>query len=157
MKITRVEFERIKGLKKIDLQQCSFCHEITILNLGWPAFNRLYCLTCQEEHMLCLELCYKVALNILDCQLYQEVSGTRLLRPVKPNKSYDKCACYLCGKELVGASKKSTIKNRNNPSFWGVESEFKILCLECLGKRYLKELSKSKRRTFNKYLQRGYE
>lgn len=67
--------------------------------------------------MLCLELCYKVALNILDCQLYQEVSGTRLLRPVKPNKSYDKCACYLCGKELVGASKKSTIKNRNNPSF----------------------------------------
>lgn len=34
MKITRAEFERIKGLKRIDFQQCSFCHEINILNLG---------------------------------------------------------------------------------------------------------------------------
>ena len=36
---------------------------------------------------------------------------------IKPNKSYDKCACYLCGKELKGAGKTGKIKNRNNPSF----------------------------------------
>ena len=66
--------------------------------------------------MLCLELCVGVARNIFDCHLYQEFKPADR-EVVPPNKPYDKCACYLCGKELQGASKKSTIKNRNNPSF----------------------------------------
>ena len=37
--------------------------------------------------------------------------------PVKPNKPYDWASCYLCGKELKGASKKGVVKNRNNPNF----------------------------------------
>jgi hypothetical protein len=58
---------------------------------------------------------------------------------------------------LRGASKKGIIKNRNNPSFWGIGSVYKILCLECIRKEFYNRISSSKRKTFNKYLKRGYE
>jgi len=155
MKISRAEFERLNQLKEIDLQQCSFCHKITILNLGWQPFKQLYCLICEIEHVLCPELCLKVALNIFDCRLYRAEKPV-VKEFVKPNKSHDWASCYLCSKELKGASKKSVIKNRNNPNFWGVESEFKIMCLKCIGKRYYSIMEKGKQKTFNKYVRRGY-
>ena len=157
VKISQLENQKLNQLKELDIQQCSFCHRITILNLGWPAFGKFYCRLHEAEYILCPQLCYKVCLNIWGCELYREVPGVRPPRPVKPNKPYDWAKCYLCGKELKGASKKGVVKNRNNLGFWGVESEFKILCLGCVGRRYLNQLSRSKRRTFNKYLQRGYE
>ncbi|CAG8787508.1 33674_t:CDS:2, partial [Racocetra persica] len=46
-----------------------------------------------------------------------------------PNRAYDLANCYLCGKELQAARKKSVVKNRNNPSFWGLTIAYKILCL----------------------------
>ena len=157
MKISQVEYQQIKDLKTLDIQQCSFCHQITILNLGWPAFGKFYCRLHEAEYALCPELCYKVCLNIWGCELYQEALSPRLsIRPVKPNKPYDWASCYLCFKELKSASKKSTIKNRNNPSFWGIKSEWKILCLECLGKRYYSVMEKGKKKTYQKYLKRGY-
>jgi hypothetical protein len=64
--------------------------------------------------------------------------------------------CYVCSKELKGASKKGVIKNRNNPSFWGIKSIYKIMCLECLGRKFYNRLSVGKRKTFRKYLKRGY-
>lgn len=155
MKISRGDFQRLNQLKKLDIQQCDFCHKITILNLGWEPFKKLLCQACQEEHVLCLELCLPVARNIFGCHLYQEFKPVGR-EVVPPNKPYDWANCYLCSKELAAASKKSTIKNRNNPSFWGVESEWKILCLQCLGKRYLNQLSRSKRKTYQKYVRRGY-
>ena len=106
--------------------------------------------------MLCLELCLKVARNVLGCHLYQELPRVGAIKVVKPNRSYDWCACYLCSKELRGAGKTGRIKNRNNPSFWGIKSEWKILCLKCVGKRYLSQLSGGKRKTWMKYLKRGY-
>ena len=96
------------------------------------------------------------SLNIWGCELYSEVPVSRPPRPVKPNRPYDWANCYCCGKELKGAGKTGKIKNRNNPSFWGINTEYRILCLGCLGKKYLKELNKSKRRTFQKYVKRGY-
>ena len=157
MKISRVEFERIRNLKIVDFQQCSFCRKITILNLGWPAFRKLYCRLHEKEYVLCWDFCYKVCLNIWGCQLYQEVPKIKPpKRPVKPNKTYDLANCYLCFKELKGASKKGVIKNRNNPAFWGIGSSYKILCLNCLGKKFFRKMEKGKQRTFNKYVRRGY-
>ena len=66
--------------------------------------------------MLCPELCIPIARNILGCDLYVEYKPVGR-EVVKPNSEYDKCACYLCGKELRGAGKTGKIKNRNNPSF----------------------------------------
>jgi len=156
MKISRAEFERLNELKEIDIQQCSFCQKTNLLNLGWEPFPKLLCQACQVEHVLCPELCLPVARNILGCDLYVALPKVRPIKLVETNQPYDKCNCYLCFKELAGAGKTGIIKNRNNPSFWGVESEWKILCLKCLGKRYLNQLSKSKQRTFNKYVKRGY-
>lgn len=155
MKITRAEFERIRNLKELDIQQCSFCQQITILNLGWLPFQRLHCQACQVEHVLCPELCLPVARNIFGCHLFKEYKPIDK-EVIPPNRPYDWANCYLCGKELRGAGKTGKIKNRNNPSFWEVESEWKILCLKCLGRKYYQSMSKGKQRTFNKYVKRGY-
>jgi hypothetical protein len=95
-------------------------------------------------------------LNIWGCELYKREKPV-VKEPVKPNKPYDLADCYLCGKELTGASKKGVVKNRNNLSFWGIKTEFKVLCLGCLEKKFYRKLSGSKRKTFNKYVKRGYE
>ena len=155
MEITRKEFERIRDLKVLDIQQCSFCHRLNILNLGWKPFRKLYCRLHEAEYIICWELCYKVCVNIWGCQLYQEAKEVSR-KPIKSNRKYNWANCYLCGKELEGAGKTGIVKNRNNSSFWGIESEWKVLCLGCLGKEYYQKLSGSKRKTFNKYLKRGY-
>jgi hypothetical protein len=155
MKITGTEFERIRNLKELDIQRCSFCHQITILNLGWVPFGKFYCRIHDAEYVLCWKLCYKVCLNIWGCELYKREKLV-VKEVVEVNKSYYRTNCYLCSKELKGAGKTGKIKNRNNPGFWGVESEWKVLCLECIGKRYLDQLSGSKRKTWRKYLRRGY-
>jgi len=158
LKISSRDYQKLCQLKELDFQQCSFCHRITILNLGWTAFGSFYCRLHEEEYILCPELCYRVCLNIWGCELYKEVPPTRPpVKPTKPNKPYDWANCYLCSKELRGAGKTGKIKNRNNPSFWGIESEWKILCLECIGKRYYESMSKGKQKTWKKYMKRGYE
>ena len=93
--------------------------------------------------------------NIIGCELVRKRTK-RGEKPVKPNKPYDWAGCYWCGKELKGASKKGVVKNRNNPQFWGVSSVYKILCLECIGKEFYKRLNSSKKKTWRKYLGRGY-
>lgn len=64
--------------------------------------------------------------------------------------------CERCEKMIESAGHHGVVKNRNDPKFWEVESEWKILCLKCLGKNYYQQLSPSKRKTFNKYVKRGY-
>ena len=155
VRIWAKEQQKLSGLKELDIQQCSFCQKITILNLGWGCFEKLHCQACQEVHVLCPKLCLPVARNIFGCHLFQEYKPVdREIVPV--NKPYDSANCYLCGKELVGASKKGVVKNRNNPSFWGISSSYKILCLKCVGRKYYGSMSKGKQRTFNKYVKRGY-
>jgi len=155
MKIICKEFNRIKNLKTLDIQVCNFCHKLNLLNLGWKPFGEFYCRTHEADYTVCRELCYKVCLNIWDCQLYRKVKETQR-KPVKPNRSYYLCTCYLCGKELKGAGKTGKVKNRNNPSFWGISTKFKILCLGCLKKKHYRKLAKEKRKMLNKYLKRDY-
>jgi len=105
--------------------------------------------------VLCSELCLPVSKNIIGCELTRKRTK-RVEEPVKPNRPYDWASCYLCSKELKSASKKGVIKNRNNPNFWGVGSIYKILCLKCIGKEFYKRLSSGKKKTWRKYLRRGY-
>lgn len=156
MKITWKEFNRIKDLKVLDIQLCSFCQKLNILNLGWKPFRKFYCRLHETDYILCWELCYKACLNIWGCELYSEAKEVQR-KEVKVSQKHYKSNCYLCFKELKGAGKHGVIKNRNNPSFWGIESQWKVLCLSCLGKKHYKKLSESKRKTFNKYVKRGYE
>jgi len=153
-KLTREECQRIRDIKVLDLELCDFGH-VNILNLGWEAWGKWYCGKHEREHVLCKELCLPVSRNVLGCELVRKRSK-RTEEPPKPNRPYDLANCYLCSKELKGAGKHGVIKNRNNPNFWGVSSSYKILCLECIGKEFYKRLNSSKKKTWRKYLKRGY-
>ena len=154
MEITRKEFERIRNLKTLDIQQCSFCQKLNILNLGWKPFGKFFCRLHEAEYILCPKLCYQVCLNIWGCELYQEVKEVSRVA-IKSNQKYNRTSCYFCFKKLEGAGKTGMVKNRNNSSFWGIGEKF-ISCLECLGKKYYERLSRSKRKTLNKYVRRSY-
>jgi len=154
-KLTQEEYQRIKYIKTLDLEICDYGH-VNILNLGWESWGKWYCNKHEREHVLCSELCLPVSKNIISCELVRKRTK-RTEEPIKPNKPYDWASCYLCGKDLKGASKKGVVKNRNNPNFWGVGSVYKILCLECIGKEFYKRMSRGKRKTWRKYLGRGYE
>ena len=152
--ISREEYQRIKDTKQLDLELCDFGH-LNILNLGWVVWGKWYCSKHEREHVLCRELCLLVSRNI-GCELTRKrTKGTD--EPPKPNRPYDWANCYLCGKELKGAGKHGIIKNRNNPNFWGISSSYKILCLKCIGKEFYKRMNSSKKKTWRKYLRRGYE
>lgn len=153
--ISRKDWNKIKDLKELDLEKCSFCNKLNLLNLGWRSFGKFNCLKHEKDYVLCWKFYYKVCLNILGCELKQ-VRRKSEKEPIKPNRAYDLANCYLCSKELKGASKKGVVKNRNNVEFWGIKSNYKILCLECLGRRYLSKMSDGKRKTFRKYKRRGY-
>jgi len=156
-KLNWAEYQKIKGIKTLDLEICSYCSRLNILNLGWKTFGKWFCEKEQKEHVLCWELCYKVCLKILGCELVRKRERkAEKEQIVTVNQQYYKSSCYLCQKELAGAGKHGVIKNRNNPSFWGIKSEFKIMCLKCLGKRFYGKMEKGKQKTFNKYVKRGY-
>ena len=154
-KLTQEEYQRIRDIKVLDLEICEFRH-VNILNLGWEPWGKWYCRKHEKEHVLCKELCLPVSRNIIGCELLRKRTK-RTGELVKPNKPYDLTNCYLCFKELKGASKKGVIKNRNNPNFWGIGSRYKILCLRCIGKEFYGRMSRGKRKTWRKYLGRGYE
>ena len=147
------EHQRIKDIKVLDLELCDYGH-LNILNLGWEAWGKWYCSKHEREHVLCPNLCLPVSRNI-GCELVRK-RVKKGEEPPKPNKPYDWANCYLCGKELKGAGKHGVVKNRNNPAFWGIGSSYKILCLKCIGKEFYSRLKSSKKKTWRKYLRRGY-
>jgi hypothetical protein len=50
--------------------------------------------------------------------------------------SDDYAWCERCERSISVASKKRVVKNRNDVRFWGISSNYKILCLECIGKEF---------------------
>ena len=153
-KLTHEEYQRIKDIKQLDLEICDYGH-LNILNLGREPWGKWFCNKHEKEHVLCPGLCLPVSRNVLGCELVRKRTK-RSEEPIKPNRPYYLTNCYLCSKELKGAGKHGVVKNRNNPGFWGIGSVYKILCLECIGKEFYKRLSSSKKKTWRKYLRRGY-
>ena len=153
-KLTQEQYQRIKDIKQLDLEICDFGH-LNILNLGWEVWGKWYCGKCEREHVLCPELCLPVSRNVIGCELTRKRTK-RSEEPIKPNRPYDWANCYLCFKELKSASKKSVIKNRNNPNFWGISSSYKILCLECMGKEFYKRMVGWQKKKWREYIRRGY-
>ena len=64
--------------------------------------------------------------------------------------------CERCEKDIEVASKKRVIKNRNDVRFWGIESEWKILCLRCIGREFYRRMVDWQRKKFREYRRRGY-
>ena len=154
-RLTWEEYQKIKDIKVLDLEFCDYQH-VNILNLGWEPWGKWYCNKHEKEHVLCPNLCLLASRNIIGCELTRKRTK-RTEEPTKSNLPYNLANCYLCSKKLVGAGKHGVVKNRNNPNFWGIGSVYKILCLECIGKEFYKRLNSSKKKTWRKYLKRGYE
>ena len=155
--ISREDWEKIKDIKQLDLQICSFCSKLNILNLGWKPFGKYWCEKEGKEHVLCPELCWKVCVNISGCELKQiRQKRKENKQEIAVNQEYYRASCYLCSKELKGAGKHGVVKNRNNPNFWGIKSIYKILCLECLGKKFFKRMVDWQRKKWKEYKRRGY-
>lgn len=58
--------------------------------------------------------------------------------------------CGNCSVELKGSLRHGKAKNRNNPLFWELTSEYKILCGKCLwGKKW--EMPAPRRKKFKQY------
>jgi hypothetical protein len=152
-KLTWEDYQKIKDIKVLDLEICDYRH-LNILNLGWEAWGKWYCNKHEREHVLCPSLCLPVSRNILGCELTRK--RVKKGEKAKVNQENYKASCYLCGKELKGAGKHGVVKNRNNPGFWGISCAYKILCLECLGKKYYKRLVDWQRKKFREYRRRGY-
>lgn len=69
--------------------------------------------------------------------------------------NYGYAYCPKCETKIEGAGKHGTIKNRNDPKFWGLNIEEKVLCLECLQK-FQEKMPLRKKYLFNEYSKRGY-
>ena len=65
-------------------------------------------------------------------------------------------SCERCEKVIDGAGHHRVVKNRNDVRFWGIESEWKVLCLECVGKKFYKEMEGWQRKKWREYRRRGY-
>lgn len=152
--LSQEEYQKIRDIKELDLEICDYGH-VNILNLGWEAWGRWYCKKHEGEHILCSELCLPVSRNVIGCELVRKRTK-KTEEPVKPNRPYDLANCYSCGKELKSAGKTGKIKNRNNPRFWGIGSNYKILCLGCIGKEFYGRMVGWQRKKYREYIRRGY-
>lgn len=63
--------------------------------------------------------------------------------------------CEKCEATIESAGHHGVIKNRNDPRFWGLSIEEKVLCGGCLGK-LVEMMPANKKYSFNKYGKRGY-
>jgi hypothetical protein len=89
-------------------------------------------------------------------EMEEKFKGCKCEKSEKVRVSSDYYAwCEKCEGSIKAASKKRVIKNRNDPRFWGLEVEEKVLCLECVG-RYYKEMEEWQRKKWREYRRRGY-
>ena len=65
-----------------------------------------------------------------------------------------RCERKRCKKIISGAGHHGVIKNRNNPSFWGLNVSEKVLCGKCLAKRKT-DMTPLRRAKFNEYKKLG--
>ena len=58
--------------------------------------------------------------------------------------------CEGCQEPISAASKKRVVKNRNDPRFWGLEVEEKVLCGNCLENKR-ENMPPLRKAEFNRY------
>ena len=97
----------------------------------------------------------RVGVPLSERQFDKELGGYQEVGYRKGKKEF--FTCGSCRGELAGADKHGRAKNRNNPLFWGLEVEEKVLCLRCVKKKYEAALTWRKRGYLKDYLKRGYK
>ena len=68
---------------------------------------------------------------------------------------WSRCERNSCEKIISSAGHHRVVKNRNNPKFWGLEVNERILCGKCLEK-LVEQMPRRKKYLFKEYGKRGY-
>ena len=127
--------------------------------------KKKYCCTCYQGILEELEqdgLLISSAQQILN-DYRQGIISCQCLKTEKPRvkhigsdgSGWISCEGVECERIISSAGHHRTIRNRNDPKFWGLEVKERVLCLECLGK-LVEKMKASKKYVFNKYRKRGY-
>lgn len=125
-----------------------------------------YCCACYQEILEELER-DELLINSAQLVLNDYRSGViscKCLKSEKPRVEYigsdgsgwTVCERNKCKRIISSAGHHRVVKNRNDPRFWGVESEWKILCLRCIGKEFYEEMEERQKKKFREYRRRGY-
>ena len=116
-----------------------------------------------KEHLKncdCLEREAKEIYLLFSNSLREKQEQLRKCACVRSEKvrvsSDDYAWCEKCEGSIGVASKKRVIKNRNDPRFWGIKSEWKILCLGCIGREFYGRMVDWQRKKWREYVRRGY-
>ena len=126
--------------------------------------TKKYCCACYRKVLEELEweqLLVSSAQQLLN-DYRQRIIKCQCLGSEKPRVKYISSdgsgwtVCERCEKIISSAGHHRVVKNRNNPEFWGIESERKILCLECIGKEFYQEMEGWQRKKWREYRRRGY-
>jgi len=122
-----------------------------------------YCCACYQEILEELEkddsLISSAQLVLNDYR--QGVISCECLETEKPRVKYISSdgsgwtECERCESIISSAGHHRIIKNRNDPRFWGLEVEEKVLCGKCLGK-LVEQMPRRKKYLFKEYGKRGY-
>ena len=112
------------------------------------------------DNCQCLEVEAKEDYLLFANSLWEMEEKLKECRCVKSEKvrinSDNYVWCGSCDRTIEAASKKRVIKNRNDVRFWGIGSEWRVLCLECIGKEFYKEMEGWQRKKWREYRRRGY-
>ena len=92
-------------------------------------------------------------LGIIACQC-SGAEKPRLKYISSDGSGWINCESKECKKTVASAGHHGVIKNRNNPSFWGLKVKEKVLCGECLEARK-KDMKPLWRAEFNRYRKVG--
>ena len=128
--------------------------------------EKRYCCACYQGILEELEqdnLLISSAQQVLN-DYRQGIISCQCLKTEKPRVKYISsdgsgwisCEGVGCKRIISSAGHHRVIKNRNDPRFWGLESEFKIMCLECIGREFYEEMEQWQRKKFREYVRRGY-
>jgi hypothetical protein len=146
-------------------------------------FKSYYCADCQqqrscgildEEKKYCCA-CYRKILEELEWERLLVSSAQQLLNDYRQRVIICQCwggdkvrveylnsdgsgwsRCERCEKFISSAGHHRVVRNRNDPRFWGIESEWKILCLKCIGRKFYRSMVGWQRKKYREYIRRGY-
>jgi len=135
--------QRSCGLLDEEKNYCCVCYRKILEELEWER------LLIEEAQQLLND--YRQRVIICQCL------GSEKVRVMYLNSNGSGWSeCERCKRIISSAGHHRVVKNRNDPRFWGVESEWRVLCLRCIRKEFYEEMEEWQKKKFREYVRRGY-
>ena len=148
------KFQQLKLLKSYP--GCPQCKSKAVDAYLLYEERKLVCSPCLEKEVQ--EAVEFFTSSLRECR--EKLKGCKCEKSPKVRVSYYDFAnygytyCEKCERKIEGAGKHGTIKNRNDPKFWGLKAEEKVLCGNCLESKKDK-MPPLRKAEFNRYRKTG--